>query len=268
MKKKTDSINIIDIFFWLCYGWCWCGYQCYRSYKKTFFQDILPNIFTSAYILKKVENDPSETGKTYIPNYARFVIYDIFSFIENCVLVSVAASLMTENIIPGWFEVRIYYIGVVIGAHVLAIMMKVIFYKELHPWIPLSKHYKVLTYCTYFIYAVFGLFVLCAPLAFGIHYEKTTLIVIGGCIVALIPLILPYFVIHCYKQGPQPPLNDTEAQTQNLEDEEEKPFINQDGDNMELQEIATKNENVSRRSLNSTSAIIVQPTSTETKLSN
>ena len=79
-----------------------------------------------------------------------------------------------------------------------------------------------------------------------------------------IPLILPYFVIHCYKQGPQPPLNDTEAQTQNLENEEEKPFINQDGDIMELQEIAIKNENVSRSSLNSTSAIIVQPTSTET----
>ena len=75
---------------------------------------------------------------------------------------------------------------------------------------------------------------------------------------------MPYFVIHCYKEGPQPPLNDTEAQTQNLENEEEKPFINEDGDNMELQEIAIKNENVSRSSLNSTSAIIVQPTSTET----
>ena len=112
---------------------------------------------------------------------------------ENSIIVSFGAySPILEDTIPGWSEFsRGIYVGSVIGIHFFALLMKCVFYKELHPWMSLKKDlYEKLKIMTIIFYGILAGGFIAAPFLLGWYFQKNYFTIAGIFILVVVSTYL------------------------------------------------------------------------------
>ena len=116
-------------------------------------------------------------------------VFDVMSFLENCLLVTLGALFKIDN--P--YNSQLYFpsswspwpvIATVIISHLVALFLKCVYYQEVHPWMSLSDAFYIMTQILSGIYVIMGISIISAIFFAADYFASPTLYVLGIWIIA------------------------------------------------------------------------------------